>query len=84
MSSETRRKLQEFFAPFDKELADLVEQHQIGWGEKTGIGKVPGVFLQTGEGAQNPEAIMDAFDENVHFMMPDVEEALREEHASYA
>merc|ERR1719487_1986023 len=80
MSKETKRKLQEFFAPFDKELSDLVQEHQIGWGEKTGAGKVPGVFLQTSEA--DPEAIGDAFDENVHFMMPDVEEMLREEYSS--
>jgi len=82
MSKETKRKLQEFFAPMDKELEELVKEHQIGWGEVTGLGKVPGVFLQTGEEGHNPEAIKDAFDENVHFMMPNVEEALREEYHS--
>jgi hypothetical protein len=79
MSAETRKKLQDFYAPLNKELADLVKEHQIGMGVESVLGKVPGVFLQTGEG--DPEAIKDAFDENVHFMMPDVEEMLRKEYA---
>jgi len=79
MSSATKKKLQEFFAPLDKELADLVKEHQIGMGEATG--KVPGVFLQT-EGSHDPEAVKDVFGENVQFMMPDLEEQLRVEYGT--
>lgn len=84
MSKETRKKLAEFFAPFDKELSDLVQEHQLGQGTATGFGKVPGVFLQTGEVDQDAEAIKDAIDEQVNFMTPAVEEMLREEYNGLA
>merc|ERR1719420_433541 len=44
MKEETRKKLQEFFAPMNKELSDLVKEHQIGYGLEVVTGKVPGVF----------------------------------------
>merc|ERR1719379_2686148 len=80
MSSETRKKLNEFFAPMDKELSDLVKEHQIGQGVESVLGKVPGAFLQTGEKSTN-QVEMDALNEEVEdaevdYMTSEVEATL--------